>query len=499
MQSILEIKPEYVSNIKDNIFKGLSLNSSDTDTTDIIEDVEIDLSEDSNDADSETKQLQNNSSQASSGKSQGHINSICPVEFTGFISSCAHGSGRSSCDRQFYYINSRPCEPMKIMKLINEVYRQLNPHQYPFVFLNVTMDGSLVDVNVTPDKRKVFLAKEKLIMNVLKMSLGKLFEHIPSTLKVDVIDSLRKGNNDDEKYKEKSSGTFLQKFANFNTCKSKSKSESVSSSNGVPKRKSTSILDFVSSKTSKIDFSQEEEHVSSTIVHIENLPNVNDNQSLTRVNENLSNDNIDQDFIQSVSYIYEPESDNESKKSPKENSIDSDKEILYLECADMLPNTQIRNVNDIIEKSSTIYCKTKSSKNKSPVVNREKVSKNVLTDKEDLGKQHRKSVTLKTSYDHVKSLFDIYNKQTKKIQPNKVKFRSQINPVFNQKCEEELSREISKSSFQEMIVVGQFNLGFIITQLKSDLFIIDQHATDEIYNFETLQKNTELTSQKLVW
>lgn len=47
----------------------------------------------------------------------------------GFVSSCEHGVGRSSTDRQFYFINSRPCEPNKIAKLVNEIYHQYNRHQ----------------------------------------------------------------------------------------------------------------------------------------------------------------------------------------------------------------------------------------------------------------------------------------------------------------------------------------------------------------------------------
>lgn len=50
----------------------------------------------------------------------------------------------------------------------------------------------------------------------------------------------------------------------------------------------------------------------------------------------------------------------------------------------------------------------------------------------------------------------------------------------------------------QMVVHGQFNLGFIIASLGKDLFIIDQHATDEKYNFETLQKTTKVQSQKLI-
>jgi len=49
-----------------------------------------------------------------------------------------------------------------------------------------------------------------------------------------------------------------------------------------------------------------------------------------------------------------------------------------------------------------------------------------------------------------------------------------------------------------MEILGQFNLGFIVTRLGPDLFIIDQHATDEKYNFEMLQLSTVLQNQRLV-
>ena len=42
--------------------------------------------------------------------------------------------------------------------------------------------------------------------------------------------------------------------------------------------------------------------------------------------------------------------------------------------------------------------------------------------------------------------------------------------------------------YAEMQVIGQFNKGFIIGKYKDDLFILDQHACDEKYNYETLQE-----------
>ncbi|RIB13181.1 MutL C terminal dimerization domain-containing protein, partial [Gigaspora rosea] len=69
-------------------------------------------------------------------------------------------------------------------------------------------------------------------------------------------------------------------------------------------------------------------------------------------------------------------------------------------------------------------------------------------------------------------------------------------------AEQELNRVIKKDDFAMMEIVGQFNLGFIIAKLYKDegcdLFIIDQHASDEKYNFEQLQLNTKIDSQRLI-
>ncbi|KAF1315546.1 Mismatch repair endonuclease pms1, partial [Globisporangium splendens] len=61
-----------------------------------------------------------------------------------------------------------------------------------------------------------------------------------------------------------------------------------------------------------------------------------------------------------------------------------------------------------------------------------------------------------------------------------------------------LQRVLKKDDFKRMQVLGQFNLGFIIGKLDDDLFIVDQHASDEKFNYETLQQTTVLHQQPLV-
>lgn len=62
----------------------------------------------------------------------------------------------------------------------------------------------------------------------------------------------------------------------------------------------------------------------------------------------------------------------------------------------------------------------------------------------------------------------------------------------------ELERNFQKRDFARMAVIGQFNLGFILARLGREIFIIDQHAADEKYNFERLQQVTRLNRQPLV-
>jgi DNA mismatch repair protein PMS2 len=83
-------------------------------------------------------------------------------------------------------------------------------------------------------------------------------------------------------------------------------------------------------------------------------------------------------------------------------------------------------------------------------------------------------------------------------------------------AEEKLSLTVSKTDFGEMRIVGQFNLGFILamrpavaasepsschatnSRCNDELFIIDQHASDEKFNFERLQTETIVQNQRLV-
>jgi DNA mismatch repair protein PMS2 len=81
----------------------------------------------------------------------------------------------------------------------------------------------------------------------------------------------------------------------------------------------------------------------------------------------------------------------------------------------------------------------------------------------------------------------------------KVGFDGEIDREDNDSSSDSFIR-ISKTTFRDgMQVIGQFNLGFILAKCsRNHLWILDQHACDEKYNFEQLCRNTVIHEQPLI-
>ncbi|KZS95326.1 DNA mismatch repair protein MutL [Sistotremastrum niveocremeum HHB9708] len=109
---------------------------------------------------------------------------VTHVHVEGLISRFTFGCGRTGTDRQFFYINGRPCNLPKVQKIFNEVYRSFNTNQAPFIIANIIIPTNTCDVNVSPDKRTVFLHSEYNLIAALKISLEEAFSPERSTFAV---------------------------------------------------------------------------------------------------------------------------------------------------------------------------------------------------------------------------------------------------------------------------------------------------------------------------
>ncbi|MED6279658.1 hypothetical protein CHARACLAT_003086 [Characodon lateralis] len=438
---------------------------------------------------------------------------------TGFVSTVDHGVGRSVSDRQFFFINSRPCDPIKVSKLTNEVYHMYNRHQYPFVALNIAVASDCVDVNVTPDKRQVFLQEEKLLLAILKTSLITMYEAgvnkislnytpAPTSASKDVLFS---GDNKAEPLENNQPATPSLKsainlaalkaaFSNKNSPPSGSKSSMEKASNSRPSQKTLQCFfkDSVQSAStqcmkSPVQLKTEAAKRSSGGGSVLDGFRYG-GMSISDQESEKDSSVASCDFAVESSDSSEPVVESVNNDSPVSQNHPEDTELQTKACSSTedsiispeAKRARIDNPGFTVEQRSDATSKhldTPSSMLDVPVC------------------LQRKTLALHFSLQDLAASMKRLLDQQRRRAGEKLhyrRFRAKINPGENQSAEDELRREISKEMFKEMEIIGQFNLGFIITKLNSDIFMIDQHATDEKYNFEMLQQHTVLQGQKLI-
>ncbi|XP_058123674.1 mismatch repair endonuclease PMS2 [Anopheles ziemanni] len=478
----------------------------------------------------------------------------------GYISSCAHGSGRGSKDRQFFFINSRPCEPKQISKLVNDAYHRYNVHQHPFVYLNLQMERSEVDVNLTPDKRQVLVNNEKILLLAVRKSIKKTFGNVPSSFKVqnlNLSDSSRLLNislppvRDDDEEQEDMSIDEQRKAGSVDKCSAGDLlftfevPKHVPSGTGGLKRKRNSnggnglqkIKDFLEASRSAGnsepvgdgDGSQDEDEM-----RLLKQPKSETNPyDLTILKEPALEDDPVQDAKESVRVIRCTQSASNELLSMEDPALPTGKE-----------SNGTFSQESVTELVSLMSCKPESCESsqediKEPLgVKRESSSESFLSidqfvaapvkreandksldsdldqgptividdapSEDDLEVKNRNHQLLTISHTSLEQLIERERKLRDEKNANdqraltRLRFKSKINPASNRAAENELQTEITKTDFGAMKVIGQFNLGFIVARLGDDLFIVDQHATDEKYNFEDLQRTTVLQNQRLV-
>nr|XP_014988737.2 mismatch repair endonuclease PMS2 isoform X2 [Macaca mulatta] len=403
---------------------------------------------------------------------------------SGFISQCAHGVGRSSTDRQFFFINRRPCDPAKVSRLVNEVYHMYNRHQYPFVVLNISVDsGNLVKMHAA-DLEKPLVEKQ---------------DHSPSLRtreeKRDVsISRLREAfslrhTTENKPHSPKTPEARRSPPGQKRGTPSSSTSDAVSDRGFLrPQKEATSSGQGPRDPTDGAEVEKDSGH-GSTSVDSEgfSIPDTGshcssecaasspeDRGSQEHADSQEKAPETDDSFSDMDCHPNQEDTACKFRVSPQPTNLAS-------------PNTKRFKKEEILSNSDI----------RQKLVN----TQNVSASQVDVAvKINKKVVALDFSMSSLAKRIKQLHRETQQSEgeQNYRKFRAKICPGENQAAEDELRKEISKTMFAEMEIVGQFNLGFIITKLNEDLFIVDQHATDEKYNFEMLQQHTVLQGQRLI-
>ncbi|XP_070846334.1 mismatch repair endonuclease PMS2 isoform X2 [Chaetodon trifascialis] len=456
---------------------------------------------------------------------------------TGFVSQGDHGVGRSATDRQFFFINNRPCDPLKVTKLVNEVYHMYNRHQYPFVALNIAVSSECVDVNVTPDKRQIFLQEEKLLLAVLKTSLTNMYEagvnkislNYTPTPSINTIaevcpvvpstETMPEPGEEPVTPSPKSSlnlAGLKAAFSSHQSSNSGNKSSVSKAANCGPAQKTLQSF-FKGTVKPPFCTPSVKSPVKPTRDPAKCSPMGKSVLDAFRYGATFSDPNSERDSALSSCDVTTAMPDVQCsglESSSPEPSADglSVKEEPFKETSD---NSHVVSEEAEIEDEPRSSCKdyavspdAKRARTEKPYFPTEHQSntlssrfeKSSLTVDAPVCRQ-RRTVPLHFSFQELAGKMKRLQDQQKQRPGGDLlyrRFRAKINPGENQSAEDELKREISKDMFKQMEIIGQFNLGFIITKFNSDIFMIDQHATDEKYNFEMLQQHTVLQGQKLI-
>ncbi|KAK6154193.1 hypothetical protein DH2020_013832 [Rehmannia glutinosa] len=491
------------------------------------------------------------------------ISDGCVVE--GFVSKSGNGSGRNIGDRQFFFVDDRPVDMPKVGKLVNELYRGANSKQYPIAIMNFSVPTRAYDVNVTPDKRKIFFSDETSMLQSLREALEKIYSSNQVSYSVNRIDEL---NEDMLTSNERSQWPSKNLFADSGVvheerddklCANGGNILTTAQSNirdscgtemiqrsgacsvieefalefhGNQKNKFSAspdkeIIDLVSDKTDKHAVLQSRSTQKGTVIRINALGHsstvqmsldkfVNVNK---RKHESVETALSEVPLLRSGPPTCRLKENNSSKctaspRSPnncaevddsiklKKNKLQELKAQERVLDADSVLTASISTNSQLVPQDlsdAPVPLQSSGESIDSPVVSSgSKVGFTLQFSFKDLMSRRKQRLSRLRYISHTSGRI--------KLKRGFTAASLELSQVANEEgkakalaaATSELERLFKKEDFKQMKVIGQFNLGFIIGKLDQDLFIVDQHAADEKYNYERLSQTTILNQQPLL-
>ncbi|CAI5746883.1 unnamed protein product [Peronospora destructor] len=369
----------------------------------------------------------------------------------GYVSKVGTGVGRSDNDRQFFFINGRPLDLPKVAKTLNEVWRQYEMKQKPACVLNFHLPFGDYDVNVTPDKRETFMKYEAEIVNAFKSGLSKLYEPSRGTFTVQPLMTAFPRVTKTEVF-TKQSPSFSQKDA------------AAEQLQRTPAPDNRSVDDEASAEIA----------------------------AMTR----LSKDDQDGTEVQNPKHvsveIFQPKfqwGKSKERTHDKNENADESKQASSLKTCTASPLLSVEH--PMLDLRNAVKRQKVNSPHSSQSTS--SMLEEHVWSFDEMIKQRQQYFGEELEYERRRKAnrLEIPKACSTSVDGN-------IQDETNEVAAAALQRVLKKEDFKRMEILGQFNLGFIIGKLDSDVFIIDQHASDEKFNYEMLQRTTVMHQQPLV-
>ncbi|XP_030451572.1 DNA mismatch repair protein PMS1 isoform X1 [Syzygium oleosum] len=517
------------------------------------------------------------------------VSGDCTVE--GFLSKPGQGSGRNLGDRQFFFVNGRPVDMPKVSKLVNELYKGANSKQYPVAVMKFTVPTRACDVNVTPDKRKIFFSDESSILHALREGLQQIYSSNNASFCVNKVedpsmeeDGLKMHPSDDKSYplikelaleedhtrdlavehaadedvsprevkgeiqaspvleglnKHKDDklvgGGFslrahsLDKFNYFSdsTMKAHHKGTAVkqnsqnllgSVENPIAQRDSQCRSSCIQSSLKNFVTVSKRKHENSISAlsempvlrnHTLHLPLEKDHSKIHSVgisspakHQQIDVSDEEIEFVPSKHHKKEISakidiSDGSINEGELEEILVDQEKVLPL-AEEVLISKDNDNLAEDLCASDTSFLASGSTLDTQMPLPSERMFSTLQFCFQELQTRRQKRLSRLQSGAYicrsVKSKRQYAAATLELSQPDNEERKARALAAATK----ELEICFKKEDFRRMQVMGQFNVGFIIGKLDEDLFIVDQHAADEKFNFEHLCHSTILNQQPLL-
>ncbi|XP_010422584.1 PREDICTED: DNA mismatch repair protein PMS1 [Camelina sativa] len=510
------------------------------------------------------------------------ISDDCRVE--GFLSKPGQGTGRNLADRQYFFINGRPVDMPKVSKLVNELYKDTSSRKYPVAILDFIVPGGACDLNVTPDKRKVFFSDETSVIGSLREGLNDIYSSSNASYTVNRFE-------ENSEQPDRAGVSSLQEKSNLlskgivldvssKTREGEVNEKEISFSRDAEIDNSSTMekfkFDIKAQGNKKGECSLSVHGESLTVAHLDkttskDLPHFNVTEKVTDASKHLSSRSS---FAQSTLNTFVTVG---KRKHENISTMLSEAPVLRHQTSSCRVEKSRFEVRALAARclmegdhvDGMVLSKEDKMPNQMESESENRISPGIDTDKvERHEREHEKSLCFEEPTSDktlskgdmerileenprcsqpLRSVATVLDSPAQSTGPklfSTLKFSFQnlrtrrlerlsrlqstgyaskwINTPQPKKCfaaatlelsqpddEErkaralaaatsELERLFRKEDFRRMQVLGQFNLGFIIAKLERDLFIVDQHAADEKFNFEHLARSTVLNQQPLL-
>jgi DNA mismatch repair protein PMS2 len=440
----------------------------------------------------------------------------------GFVSKPGTGVGKSASDRQLLFLNGRPVELPRLLRVVNDTWRLFEMHNKPICILDLHLHPGQFDVNVTPDKRTVILSDEESTTEAVRAALKDLWEPSRFTMEraaggklgssLSQPRPLQTSNSEQSRSSRSGPSPTMSSSLEASFQRSASAEPSPPQDDGSPPDQQQQQMLETFTSLGEFDSSPSRNALRS--------PPKSTPASASQPQTAPSLDPYDADTDVEEEAIDAPERKSPTPEQQGRTAASSpgDSAPASSSSSPRAPR-RLAKLHVLAKGKRPASTASSSSQQSVGIDPTEPGAAEILaafgraapSRQSRSSKRPRSPVAEEDEEDEplapsqwepcdLDQLRATRAELSRSVESHPTAVRASFEAavdVDDSGAEQELTRVLSKEAFRRMRVIGQFNLGFIIGSLGSDLFILDQHACDEKVRFEYLQASTKIHEQPL--